>query len=131
MSHTDDTDFICVPRISVASQGFNHHRNLDGIYTDVFWGSLKARNLWGKSLMKYGLWPEIIIFKKISTENALEYLAFGKDFIMDRLRLEFLEQREQRINLKIYSLPSREKNNPMVGASVAIAVAIDLALNKK
>ena len=25
--------------------------------------------------------------------------------------LEFLEQREQRINLKIYSLPSREKNN--------------------
>ena len=25
--------------------------------------------------------------------------------------LEFLEQREQRINPKIYSLPSREKNN--------------------
>ena len=25
--------------------------------------------------------------------------------------LKFLEQREQRINLKIYSLPSREKNN--------------------
>ena len=25
--------------------------------------------------------------------------------------LEFLEQREQRINLKIYSLPSRKKNN--------------------
>ena len=25
--------------------------------------------------------------------------------------LEFLEQREQRINLEIYSLPSREKNN--------------------
>ncbi|OYP42320.1 hypothetical protein CIK88_02295 [Prevotella sp. P5-50] len=22
-----------------------------------------ARNLWRKSLMKYGLWPEIIIFK--------------------------------------------------------------------
>ena len=38
--------------------------------------------------MKYGLRPEIIIFKKISTENALEYLAFGKGFIMDRLRLE-------------------------------------------
>ena len=30
--------------------------------------------------MKYGLWPEIIIFKKISTENALEYLAFGGGF---------------------------------------------------
>ena len=28
------------------------------------------------------------IFKKISTENALEYLAFGKGFIMDRLRLD-------------------------------------------
>ena len=35
--------------------------------------------------MKYGLWPEIIIFKKISTENALEYLASGKGFIVDRI----------------------------------------------
>ena len=35
-------------------------RMLDG----CFLGSLKARNLWGKSLMKYGLWPEIIIFNK-------------------------------------------------------------------
>ena len=25
------------------------------------------------------------IFKKILTENALEYLAFGENFIMDRL----------------------------------------------
>ena len=24
-----------------------------------FGGCLKARNLWGKSLIKYGLWPEI------------------------------------------------------------------------
>ena len=47
---------------------------------------------------------------KISDQNALEYLASGKNFIMDRLRLEFLEQREQRINPKIYSLPS-DKNN--------------------
>ena len=39
------------------------HRNLDGIYTDVFGGCASARNLWRKSLMKYGLWPEIIIFK--------------------------------------------------------------------
>ena len=50
-------------------------RMLDG----CFWGCF-ARNLWRKSLMKYGLWPEIIIFKKISTENALEYLAFGGGF---------------------------------------------------
>ena len=35
-------------------------RMLDG----CFLGSLKVRNLWGKSLMKYGLWPEIIIFNK-------------------------------------------------------------------
>ena len=48
---------------------------------------------------------------KISDQKALEYLASGKNFIMDRLRLEFLEQREQRINPKIYSLPSRDKNN--------------------
>ena len=26
--------------------------NLNGIYTDGFWGSLKARNLWGKSLLR-------------------------------------------------------------------------------
>ena len=38
---------------------------------------------------------------KISDQNALEYLDSGKNFIMDRLRLEFLEQREQRINPKI------------------------------
>ena len=48
---------------------------------------------------------------KISDQNALEYLDSGKNFIMDRLRLEFLEQREQRINFWIYSLPSRDKNN--------------------
>ena len=28
---------------------------------------------------------------KIPNQNALEYLAFGKDLIGDRLRLEFLE----------------------------------------
>ena len=60
-------------------------RMLDGCF---FWGLPTARNLWRKSLMKYGLWPEIIIFKKISTENALEFLAFGKGFILDRLRLD-------------------------------------------
>ena len=59
-------------------------RNLDG----CFWGSLKARNLWRKSLIKYGLWPEIKIFKENPYENALEYLASGKGFVMDRLRLE-------------------------------------------
>ena len=30
------------------------------------------------------------IFKKISTENALEFLASGRNFIMDRLRLDIL-----------------------------------------
>ena len=42
------------------------HRNLDGIYTEFirmfFGGCASARNLWRKSLMKYGLWSEIIIF---------------------------------------------------------------------
>ena len=32
--------------------------NLNGIYTDGFWGSLKARNLWRKSLIKNGRGPE-------------------------------------------------------------------------
>ena len=30
------------------------------------------------------------IFKKILDKNALEYLAFGKGFVMDRLRLDIL-----------------------------------------
>ena len=85
-----------------------------------FLGSLKARNLLGKSCLRCCLRQEIICnsgrqqtksLTKISTENALEYLASGKGFILDRLRLEFLEHREQRINPKIYSLPSRDKNN--------------------
>ena len=36
-------------------------------------------------LFKNGLWPEIIIFKYDPDENALEFLAFGEDFVMDRL----------------------------------------------
>ena len=80
--------------------GSSDHRNLDGIYTDEFLGSLKARNLLWKSFLKYGLWPEInhrnlygiyteiTSLIKILDQNALEYLAFGKGFIMDRLRLD-------------------------------------------
>ena len=70
--------------------------NLDGIYTDVFY-SLKARNLWGKSLMK--IWPEArnnsiqlasitIIFKENPKQNALEFLAFGRGFLGIALRLD-------------------------------------------
>ena len=67
------------------------HRNLDG----MFWGCF-ARNLGGNLLKE---WPEARnqssdlrrnlygnkIFKKILTENALEFLAFGKGFILDRI----------------------------------------------
>ena len=56
-------------------------RMLDG----CFWGCASARNLWRKSLMKYGLWPEIIIFKKISTENTQQYVASGEGFFGDRI----------------------------------------------
>ena len=93
-----------------------YHRNLDGIYTDVF-GVAWRLEIFGGNLFKEVAYARNNlkfreeankIFKKISTENALEYLAFGKDFIMDRLRLEFLEQREQRINLKIYSFAGRQ-----------------------
>ena len=50
--------------------------------------------------MKYGLWPEINhrnldgiyaeikSLTKILDQNALEFLAFGKGFILDRLRLD-------------------------------------------
>ena len=45
-----------------------YHRNLDGIYAET------------KSLTK------------ISIENALEYLAFGENFIMDRLTARNLNE---------------------------------------
>ena len=38
--------------------------NLNGIYTDGFWGCF-ARNLWRKSLIKYGRRPEIIMSKNL------------------------------------------------------------------
>ena len=42
--------------------------------------------------------------------SSSSLLGMGLFWIASEM-LEFLEQREQRINLKIYSLPSREKNN--------------------
>ena len=47
------------------------------------------------------------IFKKILTENALEYLAFGKDLIMDRLtgstsKLESLIESLTRIFFRVF-----------------------------
>ena len=64
-------------------------RILDG----WIFGLPTARNLWGKSCLRCCVARNNLtfreaankIFKKISTENALEYLAFGKGFIMDRL----------------------------------------------
>ena len=53
------------------------HRNLDGIYTEFI------RNL-------YGIYTEIKSLTKVLDENALEYLASGKGFILDRLRLDIL-----------------------------------------
>ena len=70
--------------------------NLDGIYTDGLGlpvGKKSLEEIFNK------IWPEARnqsadlrrnlygnkIFKKILTENALEYLAFGKDFYGDRL----------------------------------------------
>ena len=63
----------------------------------MVWGCASARNLWGKSLINMAYGQKSICHSgrlktksltKILTENALEYIAFGKDFIMDRLRLE-------------------------------------------
>ena len=70
--------------------------NLDGIYTDGLGlpvGKKSLEEIFNK------IWPEARnqssdlrrnfygnkIFKKILTENALEFLAFGENFIMDRL----------------------------------------------
>ena len=62
--------------------------------------------------MKYGLWPEINhrnldgiyaeikSLTKILDQNALEFLAFGEGFILDRLRLDILTK----ILKKIYNL---------------------------
>ncbi|OYP37358.1 hypothetical protein CIK90_08510 [Prevotella sp. P5-126] len=55
-----------------------------------FFSCLKARNLLWKSYLKNGRGPEInhrnldgnIIFNQNPKQNALEYLAFGVNFIM-------------------------------------------------
>ena len=82
--------------------GSSDHRNLDGIQTDVFWGCF-ARNLLWKSLIKYGLWPEInnhrILdgyqtetksLRKSLTKMRSNTSLLGEGFIMDRLRLDIL-----------------------------------------
>ena len=64
-------------------------RMLDG----CFWGSLKARCFGGNLFKEVAYARNNLkfreaankIFKKISTENALEYLASGKGFILDRI----------------------------------------------
>ena len=74
-----------------------HTEDTDFFYPRNYLGSCFARNLWRKSLIK--IWPMARnqssdlrrnlygnkIFKKILTENALEFLASGKDFYGDRL----------------------------------------------
>ena len=71
--------------------GSSDHRNLDGIYTDEFLGSLKARNLWRKSLMKYGLWPEINHRNLNGIYTDVLGVAYGKMFWSseDRVRARF------------------------------------------
>ena len=82
------------------------HRNLYGIYTEFF--SSYARNLGGNLLWDVasqeinhrildGIYTETKSLKKILTENTLEYLASGKGFYGDRLRLEILTRIFNRI----------------------------------
>ena len=97
MSHTDDTDFICVPRISVASQGFNHHRNLDGIYTDVLGVAYGKKSLeeifneiWplARNNLKFREAANKIFNKKSRLKMRSNTSLLGEGFILDRLRLE-------------------------------------------
>ena len=71
-----------------------------------FLGSLKARNLLGKSCLRCCLRQEIICnsgrqqiksLRKISIDNALEYLASGKNFNEDRLTGSNLWSSEDRV----------------------------------
>ena len=68
-------------------------RMLDGIYTDVF-GVAWRLEIFGGNLFKEVAYARNNlkfreaankIFKKISTENALEFLASGEGFILDRI----------------------------------------------
>ena len=86
---------------------------------DFFLGSLKARNLLGKSCLRCCLRQEIICnsgrqqtksLTKISTENALEYLAFGDEFIMDRLTARiFGAVRAENKSKNLFFAESRQK----------------------
>ena len=66
---------------------------------EIFGGNLFKEVAYARNNLKFREAANKI-FKKISTENALEFLAFGKGFIMDRLRLEILTN----ILKKIYNL---------------------------
>ena len=54
---------------------------------DIFGGNLFKEVAYARNNLKFRETANKI-FKKISTENALEYLATGEDLIGDRLRLE-------------------------------------------
>ena len=49
------------------------------------------------------------IFKKISTENALEFLASGKDLIGDRLTGSNFWSSEDRVRARFHYAESRQK----------------------
>ena len=60
----------------------------------IFFGGLLRKKSLGEIFNKYGLRPEIICnsgrqqtksLTKIPNQNALEFLASGKDFVMDRI----------------------------------------------
>ena len=55
----DFKEAVCEYRLfSICTIAFNEI-SVSSVWSVAFFGSLKARNLWGKSLIKYGLWPEI------------------------------------------------------------------------
>ena len=54
---------------------------------EIFGGNLFKEVAYARNNLKFREAANKI-FKKISTENALEFLASGKDLIGDRLRLE-------------------------------------------
>ena len=51
---------------------------------EIFGGNLFKEVAYARNNLKFREAANKI-FKKISTENALEFLASGKDFVMDRL----------------------------------------------
>ena len=75
---------------------------------EIFGGNLFKEVAYARNNLKFREAANKI-FKKISTENALEFLASGKDLIGDRLTGSNFWSSEDRVRARFHYAESRQK----------------------